>query len=172
MSETKETDNKSASGRKTISLGAKRTVEQGHIRQNFPHGRSKSVLVETKRKRPLPGQGLPEEPPHRPEPIAPKIEPRAFQKPVPNQGPAEKRPQKVLRELSAGEVDARTRALIEARKREEIERRERELEEARLREEAQKRQVEEQKRRAEEEAERHAAEEADRLKAAAEVAEA
>ena len=51
MSETKETDHKTAGGRKTMSLNVKRTVEQGHIRQNFSHGRSKSVLVETKRKR-------------------------------------------------------------------------------------------------------------------------
>jgi translation initiation factor IF-2 len=154
MSETKETENKPATGRKTISLGTKRTVEQGHIRQNFPHGRSKSVLVETKRKRPLPGQTLPDEPAHKPEPVAPKQEHRAFQKPAQNQGQAEKRPQKVLRELSAGEMDARARALIEARKREDTERREREVEEARLREQARIRQIEEQKRREDEEAER------------------
>jgi translation initiation factor IF-2 len=160
MSETKETENKPATGRKTISLGTKRTVEQGHIRQNFPHGRSKSVLVETKRKRPLPGQTLPEEPAHKPEPVAPKQEHRAFQKPAPNQGQAEKRPQKVLRELSAGEMDARARALIEARKREDVERKEREVEEARLREQARVRQIEEQKRREEEEAERVKAAEA------------
>ncbi len=58
MSETKETDNKTETGRKTMSLNLKRTVEQGHIRQNFSHGRSKSVLVETKRKRPGAGPGL------------------------------------------------------------------------------------------------------------------
>ena len=58
MSETKETDHKTAGGRKTMSLNVKRTVEQGHIRQNFSHGRSKSVLVETKRKRSVsPGTG-------------------------------------------------------------------------------------------------------------------
>ena len=61
MSETKETDNKSGIGRKTMSLNVKRTVEQGHIRQNFSHGRSKSVLVETKRKR-VTAPGLTEEP--------------------------------------------------------------------------------------------------------------
>jgi translation initiation factor IF-2 len=141
-------------------------VEQGHIRQNFPHGRSKSVLVETKRKRPLPGQALPEEPVHKPESVAQKLEHRAFQKPAPSQGQSEKRPQKVLRELSADEVDARARALIKAREREDVERREREIEEARLREEAKKRQLEEQKQREEEEAERQAAEEAERAKAA------
>ena len=172
MSETKETDNKSAGGRKTMSLNVKRTVEQGHIRQNFSHGRSKSVLVETKRKRPGLAHGLVEEPQQKPEPVAPKIEHRAFQKPQPDQGRGDKRAQKVLRELSAGEMDARARALIEARKREDVEKRERLIEEARLREEAKKREAEEQQRRAEEEAQRKAAEEAERLRAAAEAAQA
>ncbi|MFA7638450.1 MAG: translation initiation factor IF-2 associated domain-containing protein, partial [Parvibaculum sp.] len=35
-----------AAGGKTLSL--KRTVESGHVRQNFSHGRSKSVVVEKK----------------------------------------------------------------------------------------------------------------------------
>ncbi|MGB5949270.1 MAG: translation initiation factor IF-2 associated domain-containing protein, partial [Parvibaculum sp.] len=38
-----------ASGGKTLSLN--RTVESGHVRQNFSHGRSKSVVVEKKKKR-------------------------------------------------------------------------------------------------------------------------
>ncbi len=166
MSEIKETDNKSAGGRKTMSLNVKRTVEQGHIRQNFSHGRSKSVLVETKRKRALGGTGLPDEPALRPEqPAQHKPEHRAFQKPQPDHG-QDKRPQKVLRQLSAGEMDARARALLEARKREDVERREREIEEARLREEAKQRELEEAKRRAEEEALRKAAEAAGELEVA------
>jgi translation initiation factor IF-2 len=165
MSEIKETDNKSAGGRKTMSLNVKRTVEQGHIRQNFSHGRSKSVLVETKRKRPVTGHGLVDEPPQRPEPAAQqKPEHRAFQKP--HDHSQDKRPQKVLRQLSAGEMDARARALFEARKREDVERREREIEEVRLREEAKQRELEEQKRRAEEEAARKAAEAAGKLEPA------
>ena len=171
MTETKETDNKTAAGRKTMSLNVKRTVEQGHIRQNFSHGRSKSVLVETKRKR-LPVHGLTEEPQQRVEPAPARPEHRAFQKPAPDR--ADKRPQKVLRELSAGEMDARARALIEARKREDVEKREREIEDARLREEAKQREIEEQHRRVEEEAQRKEAEEAERVKAseAAEAAKA
>jgi translation initiation factor IF-2 len=168
MSETKETDNKSATGRRTISLGPKRTVEQGHIRQNFPHGRSKSVLVETKRKRAVPGQSFQEETAPKPIVAAPKPEPRAFQKPAAS--PAEKKPQKVLRELSRGEQDARTRALIEARKREDGEKREREIEEARLREEEQKREIEDSKRKAaDEEAACLAAEQAQKSDAAEEA---
>ncbi len=164
MSETKETDHKTAGGRKTMSLNVKRTVEQGHIRQNFSHGRSKSVLVETKRKRPVSPSSAHEEPqPQKPAPQKP--EPRAFQKPAPDHA-GDKRPQKVLRQLSAGEVDARARALLEARKREDVEKREREIEEARLREEAQKRAIEDQKRRVEEEAARKVEEEAERQRAA------
>jgi translation initiation factor IF-2 len=147
MSETKETDHKTAGGRKTMSLNVKRTVEQGHIRQNFSHGRSKSVLVETKRKRAVPSGSLTEEP--QPKPAPQKAEHRAFQSPPPEPA-ADKRPQKVLRQLSAGEVDARARALIEARKREDVEKREREVEEARLREEEKRRAAEELQRKAEE----------------------
>ncbi len=52
MSETKETDDKDTQkSRKTMTLSLKRTVESGHVRQNFSHGRSKSVLVEKKKKR-------------------------------------------------------------------------------------------------------------------------
>ena len=107
MTETKETDNKTAAGRKTMSLNVKRTVEQGHIRQNFSHGRSKSVLVETKRKR-VAVPGLTEEPQQRAEAAPAKPQPRVFQEPraVPRYAP-----QKVLR-ASAGEMDARARALI------------------------------------------------------------
>jgi len=164
MSETKETDSKPAAGRKTMSLNVKRTVEQGHIRQNFSHGRSKSVLVETKRKRPATGTGVAEEPQAQ-KPAPQRPEHRAFQKPGPEQG-GDKRPQKVLRQLSAGEVDARARALVESRKREEILKREREVEEARRREEDALRAIEDKKREAEEEiAARKAAEEAEQLRA-------
>ncbi len=147
-----------------MSLNVKRTVEQGHIRQNFSHGRSKSVLVETKRKRAVPAHGFTEEPQQRAEPAPVKQEHRAFQKPAPStQGPGDKRPQKVLRELSAGEMDARARALMEARKREDVEKREREVEEARL-EETRRREREEQKHRDEEEAARKIKEQAEQVK--------
>ena len=147
-----------------MSLNVKRTVEQGHIRQNFSHGRSKSVLVETKRKR-LPVQGLTEEPQPKAEPVQAKPQPKVFQKPA-SEPQRDKRHQKVLRELSAGEVDARTRALIEARKREDVEKREREIEDARRREEDALREIEDRKRNAEEEARRKVEEaEAEKLRA-------
>ncbi len=57
MSETKEPEDKTlrVGGRKPLSL--QRTVESGHVRQNFSHGRSKSVVVEKRKKRTLSGPG-------------------------------------------------------------------------------------------------------------------
>ncbi len=39
----------SGSGRKPLSLTTTRTVESGHVRQSFSHGRSKAVVVEKKK---------------------------------------------------------------------------------------------------------------------------
>ncbi len=59
MSETRDSDSKNTggSGRKPLSL--QRTVESGHVRQNFSHGRSKAVVVEKRKSRKLtqPGSG-------------------------------------------------------------------------------------------------------------------
>ena len=51
MSETKETADKTLSVAPRKPLSLKRTVDAGHVRQNFSHGRSKSVVVEKKKKR-------------------------------------------------------------------------------------------------------------------------
>src|SRR5262249_30282438 len=162
MNETKETDDKKTTARKTMSLSVKRTVEQGHIRQNFSHGRSKSVLVETKRKRSLPGAAAAfseERQLLKPEAVQRKPEPQAFQKPAPEPPAGDKRTQKGLRESDAGERDAGQRAMQEARKREDVEKSEREIEEAQRIEEEKKQAVAQQKLRKEEEA-RKATEEA------------
>ena len=57
MTETKDTTDKTlrAGARKPLSL--QRTVESGHVRQNFSHGRSKSVVVEKRKTRKLGGSG-------------------------------------------------------------------------------------------------------------------
>jgi translation initiation factor IF-2 len=139
MSETKDPDEQSAkAGRKTMTLSVKRTVESGMVRQNFSHGRSKSVVVEKKRtKRPLSMQdavaAVPQEQPAKPAPA-----PAAPTAPKPAQGAQQRgrrqdaqssdrqqQSRNVLRQLSSDEVDARARALSEARKREEVERVER-----------------------------------------------
>jgi translation initiation factor IF-2 len=51
MSETKETNDRTLRGDVRKPLSLKRTVESGHVRQSFSHGRSKSVVVEKKKKR-------------------------------------------------------------------------------------------------------------------------
>ena len=76
MTETKDQADKSLRGaggasaagaaggaRKPLSL--QRTVESGSVRQNFSHGRSKSVVVETRKTRKLttPGQAAAPEAP-------------------------------------------------------------------------------------------------------------
>ncbi len=113
MSEPKETSDKTvagAGGRKPLSL--QRTVESGHVQQKFSHGRSKSVVVEVKRKRPSGEEGA-----------APAAAPAARP-----QGQAPRPPQKatgaapsapraagaMLRTLSEEERQARTRALAAA----------------------------------------------------------
>jgi len=166
MSETKDPEEKAAkAGRKTMTMNVKRTVESGMVRQNFSHGRSKSVVVEKKRsKRALnapDGDTAQEKPESKPAAATP-----AASKPTRETGrgrrqdsrPAEKQPSRnVLRELSSDEVDARARALAESRKREEQERVERK-EQERLRAVEEKKAAEEAKQRAEEEAKKAAEE--------------
>ncbi|HUE46160.1 MAG TPA: translation initiation factor IF-2, partial [Aestuariivirgaceae bacterium] len=120
-SETNDSDRKLASTGRTLGV-RKTTVEQGRVRQSFSHGRTKTVVVETKRKRaPVTGRAepasLPESKPAvaiaQPKP-APQLEPPAAEKPA--------RAGVVLRTLSEDEKDARERALADARLREAEER--------------------------------------------------
>src|SRR5262245_12495131 len=98
MSETKETNDKTLSVAPRKPLSLKRTVESGHVRQSFSHGRSKSVVVEKKKKRTIsaPGEGDGHEE-------------------IGGKGAGG---------LSTGELDARRRALEVAKEREETEVRE------------------------------------------------
>src|SRR5262245_19319172 len=57
MSEIKESTDKTLRGDVRKPLSLKRTVESGHVRQSFSHGRSKSVVVEKKKKRTITGPG-------------------------------------------------------------------------------------------------------------------
>ena len=91
MSETKDTDAQDgesggsgatrtprASGGK-LTLG--RTVETGHVRQNFSHGRSKAVLVEKKRRRVAPAKDKADTPAaKRADDTAPAVEKKAAPK--------------------------------------------------------------------------------------------
>jgi translation initiation factor IF-2 len=143
-------------------------MEQGTVRQNFSHGRTKSVVVETKkRKFSMPGE--------RAEPVsvvapklraAPPAPPQARQ--VTEQQPARapassERSGVVLNELSRDEMDARRKALEDSKVREVDERR-------RAQEDAKRRAEEEDRRRRErEESARRQAEEEARIKAEAEA---
>ena len=156
MSDTKSGDDKtlSVSTKKTLTL-KRPGIEQGTVRQNFSHGRTKSVVVETKkRKFSIPGD-RPEAAisVFAPKPVAPvAAAPVVQEAPKP---PAVERSGMVLNDLSLGEIEARRRAL-EGSKAREVEDRQRAVEEAKRRleeEERRKREREELARRqAEEEA--------------------
>ena len=130
MSEINETEDKTARGGRKMTLNVRRTVESGHVRQSFSHGRSKSVLVEKKKRRAVGG--------------TPAAQPIEEPKPKVATAPPEPAPAKrardddqrragvVLRALSDEEKDARLRALTELRQREAVER-EKAKEEAALR---------------------------------------
>ena len=110
MSETKETTDKtSPGGRKPLSL--KRTVESGHVQQKFSHGRSKSVVVEKKRKRTLNAQDVEETA----APAAPvETRPQAVAPPQPAPKPEPQKQPTMLRTLSEEERAARAKALAAA----------------------------------------------------------
>jgi translation initiation factor IF-2 len=96
MRETKETPDKApaAGARKPLSL--KRTESSGHVQQSFSHGRKNVVVVERKKRRTITGPGQEEEP-----------RGRAGGAAAPAGGTR-------LGDLSAGELDARRKALEQA----------------------------------------------------------
>jgi translation initiation factor IF-2 len=140
-------------------LGLKRTVEVGKVKQSFSHGRSNTVIVETKKARTLrrPGDPVPEAPKPEPAPPPPAPVARAPQpaQPQPPQRPAsDAATRRELQERLLREAEeSRLSALEEARRREH-----REAQEAT---EDEKRRAED-NRRAEEEARRAADDEAKR----------
>jgi translation initiation factor IF-2 len=121
MSEEDTNDGKSGSGGRTLSL-RRTTTETGRVRQNFSHGRSKTVVVETKRKRVI---GKPSEAAPAAKPAAAKTakpaKPDAAPAPTPATAEADDgrgAQGMVLRTLTADEKEARSRALSLARERE------------------------------------------------------
>jgi len=176
MSDIKSSDDKTLSVNTKKTLTLKRPgLEQGTVRQNFSHGRTKSVVVETKkRKFSLPGE--------KPEaaPAAPGLKPRVQQQaaPAPATAPTPA-PEKVspsqpksqdgdrgtivLNELSRDEMEARRRALEDAKLRE-VEDRKRAADDAKRRAEE-----DERRRREREESARRQAEEEARVKTEAEA---
>ncbi|HXE16320.1 MAG TPA: translation initiation factor IF-2 [Stellaceae bacterium] len=119
MSETNETDTK-----QKLSLGRggklelKRPAEPGQVRQSFPHGRTKTVTVEVRKKRVVP--------PTAPERAAPAVPETVDKAPAQHQqaAPAEpqRRPLVLPHGLTAEEAARRTRALQGAIKAEDAKR--------------------------------------------------
>jgi len=161
---SEEADNETKSKRKPLTL---RKTETGAVKQSFSHGRSKTVVVETKKRRTLG--------PAKPGATAKSADKAPTKEEKPAEKPKAKAPAKkgaVLRTLSEDEKKARAAALAVARKneqekreREEAERAEREKREA---EERAKLEAE-RKRQAEEDEKRKSEAEA-RAKAEAEAA--
>src|SRR5580704_10052881 len=112
---------------KTLTL--KPRVETGTVRQSFPHGRTKQVVVEKRGKRRVGGDTQVAEAPHAPEPVVAKAAPAAKAplggRPTANPQPAALRNASgvVLRTLTEDEHAARVSALADARVREMEERR-------------------------------------------------
>src|SRR5579864_8675517 len=131
---------------KTLTL--KPRVETGTVRQSFPHGRSKQVVVEKRGKRRVGADGSVAEATHAPEPVVAKAAPAGAARPAagPPQAPRN-RSGVVLPTLTEDERSARASALADARLRD--------IEERRIAEEEAKRRA---SRESSEKAEREAAE--------------
>ncbi len=116
--ETK-TDTEAKPDRRPLSL---RRSEMGAVKQSFSHGRSKTVVVETKKRRAVGARKEDEAP----APVAPPKLRTAAAKPPETKAAdaADKKAQpNVLRSLSEEEKQARTAALFQARKDEDVRRR-------------------------------------------------
>ncbi|MGQ0659295.1 translation initiation factor IF-2 [Sphingosinicella sp.] len=102
-------------------LGIKRTVEVGKVKQSFSHGRSNTVVVETKKRRILGRPGENEAPQAQPEPApppapvarAPEPAPKPAARPADDAATRKERQEQLLREAE----EARLAALEEARRR-------------------------------------------------------
>ncbi|MFK3777044.1 translation initiation factor IF-2 [Agrobacterium sp. NPDC089420] len=190
MTDNNDDKTLNAPAKKTLTLKPG-GMNQGTVRQDMGRGRTNAVVVETRKRRPLRPEdekqvhsaAAPAPKPAAPAPVAPRPQapqPRIHQpggqqqrsgSSQPQQRPGSSAPQQrqperprgnVLHDLSAGEMEARRRALMEAQARDVIEAKQRAEDEAR-------RKVEEERRIAaeKEEAARRAAEEAEAAKVAA-----
>jgi translation initiation factor IF-2 len=164
MSDTKDPGEKTRGTGRTLSL---KRSDAGTVKQQFSHGRSKTVVVEKVRKRGVAAPGsaaTAKAGPAKAAAAAPVAPPAPEKKPAAAPAKPTTAPKAggmVLRTLTEEERDARGKALIDAREREELERREaieegkrrasREAIDKADREAAEARKAEEDKRRAHEE---------------------
>ncbi len=185
MTDNNDDKTLNAQPKKTLTLKPG-GMNQGTVRQDMGRGRTNAVVVETRKRRPMRPEDekqvhspvTPAPKPAAPAAAAPRPQapqPRIHQPGGQQQRPGSSQPQRpgssapqqrprgnVLHDLSAGEMEARRRALMEAQARDVIEAKQRAEDEAR-------RKVEEERRIAaeKEEAARRAAEEAEAAKVAA-----
>ena len=129
-----DTDNEKPKLGMRAPLGVKRTVETGQVKQSFSHGRSNTVIVETKRARVLRRPGEPDGPVADAAPVAaptpvaapaPAPQPRAPQPapaPVRQQAPSNLSPQERQAKLLREAEEQRMNTLEEGRRRLEAER--------------------------------------------------
>ena len=169
MNDTTDNKDKTGGNRPGGTLTLKRpAVEQSRVKQSFSHGRTKTVVVETKRKRF--GDDKPASAPAPEAKPAFQQQPRVTPTPSQTQRPAPQQASRagvVLRTLTTDEREAREKALADARVREADERKRQEEELVRRKAQDERDKVEREaaaKRKAEEEA-RHQAEEQGRRKA-------
>jgi translation initiation factor IF-2 len=114
-----DTDNDKPKLGMRAPLGLKRTVETGQVKQSFSHGRSNTVIVETKKRRVLgrPGeaQAAPEQPVQAPV-AAPTPAPAA---PAPRPAPSNETPQERQARMLREAEEQRIQASEDIRRREE-----------------------------------------------------
>src|SRR5258708_5409319 len=126
-------------------LELRKPVETGQVRQSFPHGRSKTVMVEVRKKRVAgPSTGEPAEAP------SGAGKETAAASPTPAAAPGIRRPVVMPRTLTAEEMAVRARAVQGAKKADEQARRQAVVDVGRQREEEQLRAEQEARRKAEE----------------------
>jgi translation initiation factor IF-2 len=139
MTDTNDSNDRKLGGSGTAgrTLSMRRPVEQSRVKQNFSHGRTKTVVVETRRKRPGGPGGKDDE-------QRPAVETKPQFQAQPRVAPQtqsdrarandQQRSGVVLRTLTPEEKDARDRALADARVREAEERKRQEADAQRRRE--------------------------------------
>jgi translation initiation factor IF-2 len=159
MTEANEQEQKRPlSLRSSGTLGLRRPVETGQVRQSFSHGRSKQVTVEVRKKRLVTPGAAPEPSQAEPAPTVARAQPVS-----PDTAPETAEPARRLggtpRTLTAEEHATRVRALKDARKADDESRRRAALMEEDERREQEVRAVEEAQRRAEEEVRKRAEDE-------------
>ncbi len=119
-----DTDNDKPKLGMRAPLGLRRTVETGKVKQSFSHGRSNTVIVETKKARTFrrPGEAAPADAPQQevaaPAPAPVQEAPAPAPRPAPSNESAQERQSRMLREAE----EQRMHALEDARRRDDAER--------------------------------------------------